>query len=63
MVEDGDEEGISFRILALMDLKAQEEVVLGWEWDDENVVHHLPALIQSPLTFPGVSVTFWPHAR
>ena len=48
------EDAISFGIFALRDLKANEEVVLGWEWDDENVVHHLPALIQSPFTFSYV---------
>ncbi|RPD70189.1 hypothetical protein L226DRAFT_493158 [Lentinus tigrinus ALCF2SS1-7] len=47
-----DDEAVKFGIFALRDLKANEEVVLGWEWDDENVVHHLPALIQSPFSFP-----------
>ncbi len=58
--EDG---GITFGIFALRDLKPNEEVVLGWEWDDENVVHHLPALIQSPFTFPYVLSAFVPHRR
>ncbi|KAH9925356.1 uncharacterized protein BXZ73DRAFT_49971, partial [Epithele typhae] len=44
-------EPIAFGIFALRDLKANEEVVLGWEWDDANVVHNLPALIQSPCEF------------
>ncbi|KAI0696110.1 hypothetical protein C8T65DRAFT_664147 [Cerioporus squamosus] len=46
------DDAVKFGIFALRDLKANEEVVLGWEWDDENVVHHLPALIQSPFAFP-----------
>ncbi|CDO76147.1 hypothetical protein BN946_scf185027.g10 [Trametes cinnabarina] len=46
------EEMLSFGIFALRDLKPNEEVVLGWEWDDGNVVHHLPALIESPFAFP-----------
>ncbi|KAI0363546.1 hypothetical protein BV20DRAFT_1031184 [Pilatotrama ljubarskyi] len=46
------EDSLSFGIFALRDLKANEEVVLGWEWDDGNVVHHLPALIESPFAFP-----------
>ena len=37
---------IEFAIFALRDLKAQEEVVLGWEWDDGSVVHELPALVK-----------------
>ena len=49
-----DEDAIKFGIFALRDLKANEEVVLGWEWDDDNVVHHLPALIHSPFEFPYV---------
>ena len=43
---------LTFGIFALSDLKAHEEVVLGWEWDDGNAVHSLPALIESPHTFP-----------
>lgn len=37
---------VEFAIFALRDLKAQEEVVLGWEWDDGAVVHELPALVR-----------------
>ncbi|TBU52480.1 hypothetical protein BD310DRAFT_861853 [Dichomitus squalens] len=50
--DEREEEGVTFGIFALRDLKANEEIVLGWEWDDDNVVHHLPALIQSPFAFP-----------
>ena len=42
------EPGISFGVFALRDMKANEEVVLGWEWDDGHAVHHLPTLIESP---------------
>jgi len=53
---DPDEDDtVTFGIFALRDLKAHEEVVLGWEWDDGSVVHHLPALIESPHTFPYVA--------
>lgn len=44
------EDTLSFGVFALRDLKANEEVVLGWEWDDGHVVHHLPALIESSPT-------------
>lgn len=45
--ESGEGAGtLGFAIFALRDLKAQEEVVLGWEWDDGSVVHKLPALIE-----------------
>ena len=43
---------LSFGVFALRDLKANEEVVLGWEWDDGHVVHHLPALIESSPPAP-----------
>ncbi|KAH7928022.1 hypothetical protein BV22DRAFT_1126923 [Leucogyrophana mollusca] len=48
----GEDETLSFGVFALRDLKANEEVVLGWEWDDGNAVHSLPALIESPHMFP-----------
>ena len=47
-----DETTLSFAVFASRDLKADEEVVLGWEWDDGNAVHSLPALIQTPHVFP-----------
>ena len=47
-----DESSLGFGVFALRDLKANEEVVLGWEWDDGNAVHNLPALLDAPLTFP-----------
>ncbi|KAG5637578.1 hypothetical protein H0H81_004098 [Sphagnurus paluster] len=43
---------LSFAVFALRDLKAHEEVVLGWEWDDGHAVHQLPALLQTPGIFP-----------
>jgi len=42
---------LTFGVFALRDIKANEEVVLGWEWDDGNAVHHLPALIETPHLF------------
>lgn len=48
-------DSLSFGVFATRDLKPNEEVILGWEWDDGNVVHSLPALIQSPHAFPSVS--------
>lgn len=52
--EEEEEETLTFGVFALRDLKAQEEVVLGWEWDDGSVIHHLPALIDSPHLFAYV---------
>ena len=46
-----DSEMLTFGVFALRDIKANEEVVLGWEWDDGNAVHHLPALIETPHLF------------
>ena len=51
---DDDNETLTFGVFALRDLKANEEVVLGWEWDDGNAVHSLPALIESPHMFSCV---------
>ncbi|KAI0682800.1 hypothetical protein BC835DRAFT_1423971 [Cytidiella melzeri] len=42
---------LTFGVFAVRDLKAHEEVVLGWEWDDGSVIHHLPALIDMPHLF------------
>jgi len=52
---DEDDDTLTFGVFALRDLKANEEVVLGWEWDDGNAVHSLPALIESPHMFSCVS--------
>jgi uncharacterized protein len=58
---------LTFGVFALRDLKAHEEVVLGWEWDDGSVIHHLPALIDSPHLFSYVpcsaSCAHCAHAR
>lgn len=45
---------LTFGVFALRDLKAHEEIVLGWEWDDGSVIHQLPALINSPHAFACV---------
>ncbi len=50
--DEPPEDRVSFAIFALRDLKASEEVVLGWEWDDGSVVHQLPALVEA-LAFAG----------
>jgi hypothetical protein len=47
-----DSDSLGFGVFALRDLKANEEVVLGWEWDDGNAVHNLPALLKTPQIFP-----------
>src|SRR6266567_4882843 len=39
---------------ALCGLRVAEELVLGWEWDDRNAVHSLPALLKTPGMFPSV---------
>lgn len=38
--------------LALRNLMANEVAALGWEWDDGNAVHALPALLQTQHMFP-----------
>jgi len=45
------DEDLAFGVFALRDLKADEEIVLGWEWDDGNVIHQLPAVLSSPDAF------------
>ncbi|KAF9074551.1 hypothetical protein BDP27DRAFT_1176974, partial [Rhodocollybia butyracea] len=49
--EPDSDSSLSFALFALRDLKANEEVVLGWEWDDANVVHLLPALLRDESVF------------
>ncbi|KAI9573435.1 hypothetical protein HD554DRAFT_2012767, partial [Boletus coccyginus] len=48
---DADPTSLSFALFALRDLRADEEIVLGWEWDDGHAVHTLPALMESPGLF------------
>ena len=43
--EERETPPLTFALFATRDLRAQEEVVLGWEWDDGCVVHVLPALV------------------
>ena len=47
-----DSDNLGFGVFTLRDLKANEEVVLGWEWDDGNAIHNLPALSKAPHIFP-----------
>lgn len=46
--ESEEDEGldVTFGVFAIRDLKAEEEIVLGWEWDDRHVVHELPRLLK-----------------
>jgi hypothetical protein len=53
--KSSDPETLTFGVFALRDIKANEEVILGWEWDDGNAVHHLPALIETPHLFEYVA--------
>jgi SET domain-containing protein len=50
--ETDDESTLGFGVFATKDMKADEEIVLGWEWDDGNAVHLLPALLEALGTFP-----------
>jgi hypothetical protein len=42
---DSGELEVTFGIFALRELKEQEEIVLGWEWDDGSAIHELPAVL------------------
>ena len=57
------ETGVSFGVFALRDMKANEEVVLGWEWDDGHAVHHLPTLIESPGIYSCVHLMLTDSSR
>ncbi|EFI26830.1 hypothetical protein CC1G_15232 [Coprinopsis cinerea okayama7 len=57
-VEEEEEAPLKFGLFALRDLKENEEVVLGWEWDDGNVVHTLPAVVESPWMFNTLRSAF-----
>jgi len=46
------EETLGFGVFALRDLNVGEEIVLGWEWDDGDAVHTLPALLKTRHMFP-----------
>jgi uncharacterized protein len=45
-------DSLSFTVHALRNLRADEEIVLGWEWDDGQALHSLPANIEAPSVFP-----------
>lgn len=44
--EEDESLDVTFGVFAIRDLKAEEEIVLGWEWDDRHVVHELPRLLR-----------------
>jgi hypothetical protein len=50
--ETEDEATLGFGVFATKDMKASEGIVLGWEEDDGNAVHLLPALLDAPDAFP-----------
>lgn len=41
---EGETEDIDFAVIALRDLRAGEEIVRDWEWDDRSAVHRVGAL-------------------
>ncbi|KAG5640400.1 hypothetical protein DXG03_008804, partial [Asterophora parasitica] len=50
--DDQPDGTLTFAVFALRDLKAHEEVVLGWEWDDGHAVHALPAFVKAGSSIP-----------
>ncbi|KAF9026124.1 hypothetical protein BDZ89DRAFT_1067786 [Hymenopellis radicata] len=51
MLCSSSSEELGFGLFATRSLEKDEEIVLGWEWDDGNVVHHLPTLLNCPDMF------------
>ncbi|TXT09614.1 uncharacterized protein COLE_03548 [Cutaneotrichosporon oleaginosum] len=47
---DPPRQRLHFGIFAARELGKNEEIVLGWEWDDQHVVHTLRSVIDSTLT-------------
>jgi len=39
--KSGDSEMLTFGVFALCDIKANEEVVLSWEWDDASCAYRV----------------------
>ncbi|KAK4686316.1 uncharacterized protein P7C73_g3808, partial [Tremellales sp. Uapishka_1] len=39
---------LKFGIFASKDIGKKEEIVLGWEWDDQHVVHFLKTMVETP---------------
>ncbi|KAG5640164.1 hypothetical protein DXG03_000881, partial [Asterophora parasitica] len=54
---------LTFAVFALRDLKAHEEVVLGWEWDDGHAIHALPAFVKAGARSPTPENTHHLHAQ
>lgn len=48
--ESGTPEGpeLRFGLFALSNIARSHEIILGWEWDDQHIVHFLPELIRNP---------------
>lgn len=47
---DRSTQKLHFGIFSARELSKNEEIVLGWEWDDQHVVHTLRSVIDSTLT-------------
>ncbi|PWN30840.1 hypothetical protein BDZ90DRAFT_25700 [Jaminaea rosea] len=39
---------LRFGLFALTSIKPSQEIILGWEWDDQHIVHFLPEIIRNP---------------
>lgn len=43
-----EEPELLFGIFALTEIPKTHEITLGWEWDDDHIVHFLPELVKNP---------------
>lgn len=46
---DNEETEIAFGIFSIADIPKTHEITLGWEWDDQHIVHLLPQLARNPM--------------
>lgn len=44
----GQEPELRFGLFAISDISRSHEIILGWEWDDQHIVHFLPEIIRNP---------------
>jgi uncharacterized protein len=53
--EQEEETELIFGVFALNDIQKTHEITLGWEWDDNHIVHFLPELMRNPANYISTS--------
>lgn len=57
-----EEPELLFGIFALTEIPKTHEITLGWEWDDDHIVHFLPELVKNPYLENHSSLSPFPSS-